>query len=122
MHPTISYELAKARTADLRHQAQHAAHVRTARRARPWMAEVRPSRAMQLREDAVASGETHSIPAVRPEPAAAQQAREDHPASGPSRTASDAGTDADPGTTRTTDPVRKQKHINSVQPTQAGHC
>jgi DNA-binding NarL/FixJ family response regulator len=35
MHPTISYDLAQARTADLRQHAQQAALARAARRARP---------------------------------------------------------------------------------------
>ena len=35
MHPTISYHLAQARIADLRHHAQRAALARAARRARP---------------------------------------------------------------------------------------
>jgi DNA-binding NarL/FixJ family response regulator len=35
MHPTISYQLAQARTADLRHHAQQAALARAARPARP---------------------------------------------------------------------------------------
>jgi hypothetical protein len=34
MHPTISYELTQARTADLHHQAQHDALARAARRTR----------------------------------------------------------------------------------------
>jgi len=34
MHPTIDYELAQARLADLRHQAQREARARAARRAR----------------------------------------------------------------------------------------
>ena len=39
MHPTISYELAKARIADLRGQAERAQTARAARRARPARAE-----------------------------------------------------------------------------------
>ena len=35
MHPTLSYHLAQARTADLRHRAQRDTLARAARRARP---------------------------------------------------------------------------------------
>jgi hypothetical protein len=35
MHPTLSYHLAQARTADLRHRAQRGTLARTAGRARP---------------------------------------------------------------------------------------
>jgi len=35
MHPTLSYHLAQARTADLRHRARRDALARAARRARP---------------------------------------------------------------------------------------
>jgi DNA-binding NarL/FixJ family response regulator len=77
MHPTISYHLAQARMADLRHQAQQAALARAARRARPgprehtaprWLTPGRLARrspAPQSRQAPVA-GPGEAAPALTP--------------------------------------------------------
>jgi len=45
MHPTLSYHLAQARTADLRHRARRDILARAARRARPgWRGHAVPRR------------------------------------------------------------------------------
>jgi hypothetical protein len=74
MHPTLSYHLAQARTADLRHRAQRDTLARTARRARARSArakaacQVQPARSRPGPPDAGSSGSVALHPVRAGEP------------------------------------------------------